>query len=411
MPEFVTKRRFDNPLLNGFMLFLFMIIYASIAWIIFSQFFNLIITLIAGSALDALPHEISHKYREVFVEGAFFWLAITPWIWMALNLGNPNKYDKGYKQPMVGIIYVGKAFLWGLIGFLFSCLLLGIFWKPFNLAYIFNPQTEEQAMIAIKGLTASNFFALASILGQILSVSLFGKWPAQLFTNEPKAINFINWSLSLALAILIWAAIMIPGFLDPLAFNGIEITANPWGSWVGTNAWFQAFIFLFLMPAEGFAGYPQRLVTRKQPWSGLVGLAIAIGGAFLLRGAANVLLGGIAEASGLALDVVVAAFFLSWINVMLTWHQYFEDYPSLEQAGGNEGKRILTQLAIVLVLGTIWGLAWPFVYKYLPIAGNDLGLGHPVLGPVAGQFVYMVPMLYSATGFDRWPINQNVPKV
>lgn len=411
MTEFINKRRFDNEFVNGIVSFISVFIIANIFWVVFSQIFNFIFTLISGSALANLSPDLAAGWRTVAVEGAFFWLVITPWIWMALNLGNPGKYDKGYSQPMVGIRYFFRSMLWGLIAFLVFTIFLGFWWEPFSLTYIFRPENDAAAAIAIKSFTALNFFALASILAQIPAVSLFGKWPAQLFTDDPKAIGFINFSLSLAVAILVWLGIMIPGFMEPLEFMGQAITRNPWGGWHGELAWFQLFILLFLIPAEGFGLYPQRFVTTKQPWSGLVGFAIALAGAFILHPVLRSILQPIADAAGVADgDLMVASFALGVINALLTWHQLFKDYPSLEKAGGNEAKRHLTQLAYVLVFGTIAGLVWPFIYKSLPLAGNDLGLGHPTLGLIAGHFVYMMPMLFTGTGFDLWPINQNVAK-
>ncbi|MGY4104219.1 hypothetical protein ACWOA0_01215 [Ignavigranum ruoffiae] len=409
MTEFINKKRFDNTLVNGLVAFISVFITANVFWIVFSQLFKFIFTLISGSALNRLSPELASAWMTVAVEGAFFWLVITPWIWMALNLGNPGKYDHGIKQPGVGLRYLLRSMLWGLIAFFVFTIFLGFWWEPFSLTYLFRPENDQAASIAIKSFTALNFFALAAILAQIPSVSLFGKWPAQLFTDDPKTIGFINFSLSLGIAILVWLGIMIPGFMEPIEYMGQAITRNPWGGWHGELAWFQLFILFFLIPAEGFALYPQRWITRKQPWSGLVGLVIAMLAAFVLHPVLKTILAPIASAANLPdNDLMVASFALSIINVMLTWHQLFEDYPHIDQVGGHEGRRILRQFIIVIVLGSIFGLIWPFIWQLLPLAGNDLGLGHPVLGLIAGHFVYMMPMLYTGTGFDRWPVNQNV---
>jgi len=91
--------------------------------------------------------------------------------------------------------------------------------------------------------------------------------------------------------------------------------------------------------------------------------------------------------------------------VGLTWHHQFFDYPDQSKVK-NEVHRVLIRLGIVVVLGTIMGVFWMKTYTFLPFGSNDMGLGYPTLGLIAGQFLYMMPMLFLNTFFDKWPLTR-----
>ena len=54
--------------------------------------------------------------------------------------------------------------------------------------------------------------------------------------------------------------------------------------------------------------------------------------------------------------------------------------------------------------GSVFGFTWLKVYTMLSFAGNDLGLGYPVMGILAGQFALLMVFLYFNTFFDKWPL-------
>ncbi|MBO0486532.1 hypothetical protein [Vagococcus fluvialis] len=191
--------------------------------------------------------------------------------------------------------------------------------------------------------------------------------------------------------------------------EGVTITSQPFGSWPTALAWCQLFIFFFLIPAEGGEGYPQKLVTTKQPYSGIIGLIIAAGAAFLLLPILRNLLTPLADSVGIAPDLAVASFTLTIINVLLTWHHHFDDYPNKELMPNALG-RILAQLAIVVIVGAVLGILWIKYLHIWPFGGNDLGMGHTMLGIMGGQFVYMMPMLFMNTFFDKWPMAKSIEK-
>jgi AAT family amino acid transporter len=129
--------------------------------------------------------------------------------------------------------------------------------------------------------------------------------------------------------------------------------------------------------------------------------------AFVMRAALRVVLGPLDLLNGQPVDTVVTSLVLSVITVGLTWHHQFFDFPDKEKMP-NEVPRVLTRLLIVLVLGTVFGVFWMKTYVYLPFGANDMGLGYPTLGLIAGQFLYMMPMLFLNTFFDKWPLTKIV---
>ena len=199
---------------------------------------------------------------------------------------------------------------------------------------------------------------------------------------------------------------IVPSFMT-LQIDGVAITSAPFGGWPTALAWCQLFIFFFLIPAEGGEGYPQKLVTTKQPWGGFIGLGIAVAGAFIFLPILRSILTPLANSVDIAPDLAVASFTLTIINVLLTWHHHFDDYPNKDMIP-SAFPRIMAQLAIVIVVGSILGVIWIKTVQLWPFGGNDLGMGHPMLGIMGGQFVYMMPMLFMNTFFDKWPMAKSV---
>ena len=408
MSEFVMKKRINHPLLSGLLSVVVIVLVASIGWILWSNIWKMIILAIGGSAVSSLSPEVQGHFLKESVEGTFFWIVISTWVWFTLNMGNYGKYAKTTKQPQAGLRYTGLAFLSGIVGFALFVTFLGLWWEPFSWQVLFRPVDEAQAHLAIKGWSAINFFALSVILAQIPLASLFGKYPFSKHSKEPWSVAFGTLSLGLFLALFNWIVFIVPSFIS-LQTEGVAVTTQPFGAWPTALAWCQLFIFFFLIPAEGGEGYPQKLITSKQPYSGLIGLGIAAGLAFLLLPVLRSVLTPLAESVQIAPDLAVASFVLTIINVLLTWHHHFDDYPNKELVPSVAG-RVLAQLGIVIVIGAILGVLWIKYVGLWPFGGNDLGLGHPMLGIMGGQFVYMMPMLFMNTFFDKWPMAKSVQK-
>ena len=408
MGEFVMEKRIKHPLLSGLLSVVVIVLIASIGWVLWSNLWKMIILAIGGSSVAGLSDEVLGHFLKESVEGTFFWIVISTWVWFTLNMGNYGKYAKTTKQPIAGLRYTGLAFLSGIIGFTVFVTFLGLWWEPFSWQVLFRPADDTQALLAIKGWAAINFFALSVILAQIPLVSLFGKYPFSKYSKEPWSVAFGTLSLGLFLALFNWIFFIVPSFMT-FQIDGVIVTSQPFGTWPTALAWCQLFIFFFLIPAEGGEGYPQKLVTTKQPWSGFIGLIIAAGGAFIFLPILRGMLTPLAESVGIAPDLAVASFVLTIINVLLTWHHHFDDYPNKELMPNILG-RVLAQLAIVIIVGAILGILWIKYLHIWPFSGNDLGLGHPMLGIMGGQFVYMMPMLFMNTFFDKYPMAKSVKK-
>lgn len=406
MEKYVMEKRSKNPIISGILSVIVIVLVASIGWIIWSNLWKMILLAIGGSQVANLSGEVKGHFLKEAVEGTYFWIIISTWVWFTLNMGNYGKYAKTTKQPQAGMRYTGLAFLSGIIGFSLFVTFLGLWWEPFSWQLLFRPGNDIEGLLAIKGWAAINFFALSVILAQIPLASLFGRYPFSKYTKEPWAIAFGTLFLGLFLALLNWIAFIVPSFLT-LQLDGVDITTAPFGSWPTALAWCQLFIFFFLLPAEGGEGYPQKLVTTKQPVSGLIGLVIAVIGASIFLPLLRNLLTPLANSVELAPDLAVASFVLTIINVLLTWHHHFDDYPN-QSVMPSVFKRIMSQLVIVLVIGSILGILWIKYVHVWPFGGNDLGIGHPMLGIMGGQFVYMMPMLFMNTFFDKWPVARSI---
>ncbi|UUV99783.1 hypothetical protein [Vagococcus luciliae] len=403
MENIVIAKRIKHPLLSGIVSVIFLILFASAGWIIWSNVWQLVIGLVGGESVNNLSTEIQGHFFKESVEGTFFWLVISTWVWFSLNLGNYGKHTRNLTHLKTGIRYTLMAFLVGIIGFSLFVTFLGLWWEPFSWQVLFRPENDVQALLAIKGWSAINFFALSVILTQIPLVSLFGKYPFSQYSQSDWSISFGTLFLGLFLALFNWIVFIVPSFFQ-LQIDGVAITQIPFGSWSTAIAWCQLFIFFFLLPAEGAEGYPQKLFTTRQPISGLIGLAIAVIGAFVMLPILSQLLTPLATEIGIDPDLAVASFVLTIINVLLTWHHHFDDYPNKEVVP-SAWKRIVIQLIIVITIGSVLGILWLKTLQLWPFGGNHLGLGHPMLGILGGQFVYMMPMLFMNTFFDKWPMS------
>ena len=406
MEKFVMEKRIKHPLLSGIATVALLVAVASVFWVVWSLVWKMIILLIGGSAVANLSPDVQAHFLKESVEGTFFWMVISTWVWFTLSLGNYGKYKKTTKQPIAGLRYTGFALLTGFVGFAVFVSLLGMWWEPFSWQVLFRPVDDAQALLAIKGWAAINFFALAVILAQIPVTSLFGKYPFSKHAKEDWAVSFGTVFFGLFLALLVWIFFIVPSFFS-LQVDGVAITSQPFGDWNTALAWCQLFIFFFLFPAEGGEGYPQKWITTKQPWSGFVGLAISLAGASIMLPILRNVLTPLAESTGIVPDLAVASFVLTIINVMLAWHHHFDDYPN-QALMPSALKRIAVQFSAVIIVGSVLGVLWIKYLHIWPFGANDLGLGYPVLGILGGQFVYMMPMLFMNTFFDKWPMAKSV---
>jgi AAT family amino acid transporter len=361
-----------------------------------------LITFTAAAGLQNADPALAKKFIAAFTEGTFFWCSICAWVWQTLIFGNYGKYSLGDLQPRAGIWYTFLSFVCGAFAFLFLISFLGLWWKPFSLGLMFAPSTVDELKLALEGWETSNFYVLPVLIAQIPFVSLFQKkpWAGNL---KPPLDGLALMMTSSVFAIIVWVGMFIPSFMH-LELGGHHITAQPMGSWPAVLAFCQGFIFWFLMPAEGGEGYPYKLFTTKQPWMGLIGLVIALlCGGFLTPAFYGAVIKTFNINPGVNPSLTTASLELSLIVAMLCWHHLFDDYPSAEQQP-NIAKRVITRFVVWLTLGTVFGLLWLKGYSMLPFAGNDLGMGFPVMGMLAGQFALLMAFLYFNTFFDKWPL-------
>lgn len=392
----------SNKLSIGVSGVLLCLAFAVIYWPIWGAIAHAIISTTAAKGLASADPALAKKFITTFAEGTFFWCAICAWIWQTLIFGNYGKYRFGTAQPLAGAWYTGVSVVCGVVGFFALVGLIGVWWKPFSLRILFAPQDLAELKLALEGWEASNFFVLPVIIAQIPFVSLFQKKPWAGNVKPPlDGIGLMATSLSLAL--IVWMALFVPSFFR-LEMAGQAVVSQPLGSWPQVLAFCQGFIFWFLMPAEGGEGYPYKALTAKQPWMGLFGVAIALVCGGLLMPEFYAWLARTLQINpGVNPYITAASLELSLIVAMLCWHHLFDDYPGADLVP-DVGRRVVIRIIIWLVLGTVFGFAWIGTYKLLPFAGNDLGLGIPMLGLLAGQFVLLMVFLVFNTFFDKWPV-------
>lgn len=403
--EYRNERRFKNPLVSGVVATIFTFVFASIGWPIWAIIGAAFFKSTAAVGLSKAEPAVAAAYIKDAVEGTFFWLSINSWCWMSLLFGNYGKYTKGKKQPIAGIRYTLIGAFWAAVQFLILILILGMTWKPFNIGIMFSPSTVEDVKLATEGWAASNFYAVTILICQLPIVAAFGKWP---FAGKvsPPWDGFGALMTSTVFSLIVWMAAVVPSFMH-LEIGGHAITSPPMGSWISYLAFCQCFIFLFLIPAEGGEGYPYKLITKKQPYLGFVTVAIAAFGALALRQLMRMIFGPLNLLAGQPVDLVVASLVLSIIFIMLLWHHQFFDYPG-EDKVKSPVARAAIRVTIWIVLGLVFGVIWIKTFKMWTFGSNNLGMGFPVLGMIAGQFVLMMPFLFLNTFFDKWPLIKQV---
>lgn len=403
--EYRNERRFKNPLVSGLVATIIAFVFASIGWPLWSIIANAIIAGMASVGLSQVEPSVASAFLKEAVEGTFFWLSINSWVWLSLIFGNYGKYTKTKKQPIAGIRYFLIGMFWATVSFVVFVGFIGLWWKPFNMAVMFMPKTSLEVALATKGWAASNFFAVTVLICQIPIVANFGKWP---FAGKvsPPWDGFGAFMTSGVFALIVWMGMILPSFME-LEMGGHVITSSPMGSWPATLAFCQCFIFLFLIPAEGGEGYPYKVVTKKQPYLGFATLIIALVGALGLRSILRGILTPFDLLGGQPVDLVISSLVLSNITIMLLWHHQFDDFPG-EDIVKSSPARAAIRMTIVVVLGTIFGLVWMKTFHLFTFAGNNLGMNFPVLGIIAGQFVFMMPFLYMNTFFDKWPLIKQI---
>ena len=404
METYRIERKIKNPLVSGFIAVLIATAIASVFWPIWGLIAKKIIMVLAATGLSQSDAAASSQYIKDVTEGTFFWMSINSWIWFTLIFSNYGKYKRTHFQPAAGFRYSILAFLSGIFGYVILVGLIGIWWKPFNLGIMLMPQTAEEVIMATEGWAAANFYAVPVLICQIAYVALFGKWP---FTKAGAPWDsFGAMMTSTVAALLVWFAMFVPSFLK-FQLAGEAAVIQPMGSFPSVLAWCQCFILWFLFPVICTEGYPAKIFSKEQPWRGFIGFGISFVMAFAMRGLLRIVLAPMDLLNGQPVDLVITSLVLSIITVGLTWHHQFFDYPDQEKMP-NEQMRVIVRLLIVLVLGTIMGLFWMKTYTYLPFGSNDLGLGYPTLGLIAGQFLYMMPMLFMNTFFDKWPLTRTI---
>lgn len=407
MQEIVTKRIFKGQLSTGLAACILCFVLACIFWPLWSMFFKSIFSALTAQGLAAVDLQIRSKLIGLMVEGAFFWMVINPWIWQTLIMGNYGKTAFTSKQPHAGTWYTIVAWLAGIAMFFIIIGFLGIWWKPFSLALLFFPKTAEEVHLAIEGWEVANFFALPVIMAQIPFVALFQKWPFAGTSKQPTE----GWGVfffSTLVVVLVWMATIIPSFWK-LSLGGEVIVNAPLGNFAWWCAFCQIFVFFFLIPAEGGEGYPMKLFAKKQPYMGIAGLIIALAAGLTLPSVIRGIITPLNLLPGVPPDLLTASLGLSCVVSLLAWHHLFDDYPSA-QLVPNTAARILIRFVIWVVLGGVMGVLWIKMFGKLPFGANNMGMGYPTMGILAGQFAFLMTFLFFNTFFDKWPLVRKVPQ-
>lgn len=401
MSGFVIKRQFQGVLSTGIVATLICIFASAIFWPVWATLSKTLILFLAGGELLNVEPKLVAKLTANFAEGTFFYMVINSWVWQILLFGGYGKTFLTDRQPWAGIWYTLIGLVTGLLFLLSFAGFLGLWWKPFSLAILLMPQNTEEVKLAIEGWELINFYTLPVLLVQIPAAALFHKWP---FGGTIKAPwdGFGVMMTSTAIALLVWIGMIIPS-LASLQLGGHDILLRPFGSWPAFLAFAQAFIWCFLIPAEGGEHYPMKLVAKKQPYMGIVGVVISFVGGFTIPIALGPLMSLLDLLPGLSVDIAVTSMEISVILFTLLWHHLFDDYPT-KQLVPNQGVRVLIRIAIWIIGGFGWGIVWLKIFKVLPFGANDLGFGYPAAGIIAGQFVFILMIALFNTYFDKWPL-------
>ena len=401
LAEYITKRTFKSSLGTGFAAICICFLLSLILWPVWSLAAKAIFTPLAAQGLAQVDANTAAQLIGAMVEGSFFWMIINTWIWQTLIMGNYGKYKFTEKQPWAGFWYMVVAWFFGIAAFIVLIGFIGLWWKPFNMGIMFMPQTAADVALAYEGWEASNFFALAVIVATIPFASLLHKWPFAGTSKQPQE-GLATLFFSLIVTCLFWLGAIVPAFLH-LSIGEHQITSQPFGSWPAFAAFCQAFVIFAIMPVEGGEHYPMKLFAKKQPWMAIAGFIIALAAGFLIPPALKNLIEPLDLVPGTPVYVVVASLELSIIVFMLAWHHLFDDFPSSKLVT-NTAWRVLSRLTIWMTGGIIYGVLWLKTFKLLPIGANDMGMGFPTMGILAGQFAFLMMLLLFNTFFDKWPL-------
>lgn len=401
MTGITTKQTFKSQLGTGFASLVTCLVLAMILWPIWSTVMKAIFTVFASQGLTAAGPKVAAQLIGAMVEGSFFWMVINTWIWQTLVMGNYGKTKFTDKQPWAGLWYILVAWFFGIVAFIVLISFLGIWWKPFSLAIMFMPKTAEEVSLAYEAWEAADFYALAVILAQIPFISLLQKWPFAGTSKQPTE-SFGVLAFSTAVTWIVWMALIVPSFMK-LSIGEHLIVAQPFGSWPAFVAFCQAFVIFSIMPVEGGELYPMKLFAKKQPLMAIIGLIIALASGFIMPAIIKSIIAPLDLVPGTPPDVIVASLELSVIVFMLTWHHLFGDYPSAKLSP-NTAIRVLTRVAIWFIGGSVYGVVWLKTFKLLPIGANNLGMGFPTMGILAGQFALLMTILFFNTFLDKWPL-------
>ena len=405
MEQYTVKRTFKSQLGTGFAALMLSFVVAAFLWPIWSLTVKAIYVSLAGPGLTASDPKLAGQLIGAVARGTFFWMVINTWIWLTLVMGNYGKTSLTTKQPWAGIWYTLLSWLLGVSAFLALISFLGIWWKPFSLAIMFTPATVAEMQLALEAWEASNFYALAVIIAQIPLVSLLQKWPFAGKAEKP-VDSFGVLAMGIAMTWIVWMAMIVPSWMK-LAIGEHQIVTPPFGNWPAFAAFCQAYVIFAIMPVEGGELYPMKLFVKKQPLMGIIGFAIAIAAGFIMPAILRIIIAPLNLVTGPPIDVVVASLELSVIVFMLAWHHLFEDYPSATLVP-NTAARICCRVTIWFVGGTVYGVIWLKTFKLIPYGANELGMGVPPMGILAGQFVLLMTLLFLNTFFDKWPLVRKV---
>jgi AAT family amino acid transporter len=405
MNHYTVKRQFRSLVVTGIVAACLAFVATVLYWPFWASAAKTIITPLAAQGLQEVDGKTAAKYVGLFAEATFFWLIISPWIWQSLLFGGYGKNRITERQPWAGVWYTLVGALGGVVAFLVIVGFLGLWWRPFNFGTLLFPRTPEEVHLAIEGWETSNFYTLTVIMVQIPFASLLQKWP---FAERiaPPWDGFGVMMTSTLAALLVWLGTVVPSLMS-LTLGAHPAVVKPFGGWPTFVAFCQVFIWCAIIPAEGGEQYPMRFFARRQPYMAFAGFVISLAMAFLIPPALRPVVARLDLLPGAPPDLVIASLFLSVIVTTLMWHHLFDDFPTAKMVP-NQAARILTRLGIWVVAGFSLGVGWLKMFKMLPFGGNDLGLGFPVMGLLAGQFAFLMVFLYFNTFFDKWPLVRKV---
>ena len=406
MEHYTVKRTFASQLGTGFAALALSFAVAAVIWPVWSLSVKSIYLALAGPAVTTADPKLAGQLVGSVARGTFFWTVICSWIWLTLVLGNYGKTSLTARQPWSGIWYTLVAWLAGAGAFLVLISFLGIWWRPFSLAIMFTPHSPAEIQLAFEAWESSNFYALAVIIAQIPLVSLLQKWPFAGKAEKP-VDSFGVLAMGTAVTWITWMALIVPSWMK-LAIGEHQIVTAPFGNWPAFAAFCQAYVIFAIRPVEGGELYPMKLLAKKQPYMGIAGFIIALAAGFIMPPILRAIIAPLNLVTGPPLDVVVSSLELSIIVFMLAWHHLFDDYPSPALVA-NQAARVCCRIAIWFGGGTVYGVLWVKVYKLIPYGANDLGMGVPALGILAGQFALLMTLLCLNTFFDKWPLVRKVP--